>query len=551
MSMAQPNPDRLVDSLRRENVHLRARLERLQNVENQHRKIEERILRMAELVESSEDAIIGKNLDGVVESWNRSAQRVYGYSAEDMIGKPMALLLPPDRPDEESSILRKIQSGERVEHFETVRRRKDGELICVSLTISPIRGQDGRIVGASHIARDISERKKLEEQLRQTQKLESLGVLAGGIAHDFNNLLTGILGNASLALEAVPSGDPSEKYLSDVIRAAESAADLTRQLLAYAGKGRFITEHVDLSRMVREISGLIQSSIQRSVRLRLDLMPDLPPIEADAGQIQQIVMNLVINAAEAIGEERPGTVYLSTRTQEVDEDYIRTAFQGENLAPGKYVSLEVHDTGCGMDRETMARIFDPFFTTKFTGRGLGLAAVMGIVRGHKGALRVYSTPGQGSTFKVLFPAAAGTRPSAPVREAGLFRGTETVLVVDDEDIVRQAARNALERYGYTVRTAQDGAEAVEIFSRDAGRIGLVLLDLTMPFMAGEEALAKLRAVSPDVRVLLSSGFNEVEAVRRFIGKGLAGFIQKPYSAVDLARRVRQALDEPVARRLAG
>jgi DNA-binding NtrC family response regulator len=176
---------------------------------------------------------------------------------------------------------------------------------------------------------------------------------------------------------------------------------------------------------------------------------------------------------------------------------------------------------------------------------------MGIVRGHKGALRVYSTPGQGSTFKVLFPAAAGARPSVPVREAGVFRGSETILVVDDEDIVRQAARNALERYGYTVQTAQDGAEAVEIFSRENGRIGLVLLDLTMPLMAGEEALAKLRVVSPDVKVLLSSGFNEVEAVRRFIGKGLAGFIQKPYSAVDLARRVRQALDEPVARRLAG
>jgi CheY-like chemotaxis protein len=341
--------------------------------------------------------------------------------------------------------------------------------------------------------------------------------------------------------------------LSDVIRAAESAADLTRQLLAYAGKGRFVTEHVDLSNLVREIGGLIQSSIQRSVRLRLDLMPDLPPIEADAGQIQQIVMNLVINGAEAIGEDRPGTVFLSTRTQDVDENYIRTAFPGENLPPGKYVSLEVHDTGCGMDRATMARIFDPFFTTKFTGRGLGLAAVMGIVRGHKGALRVYSTPGQGSTCKVLFPAAAAAvpRPSVPIREASLSRGTETILVVDDEDIVRQAARNALERYGYTVRTAQDGAEAVEIFSREMDRIGLVLLDLTMPFMAGEETLAKLRAVSPDVRVLLSSGFNEVEAVRRFIGKGLAGFIQKPYSAVDLARRVRQALDEPAARLGAG
>jgi PAS domain S-box-containing protein len=543
MSAPQPNFGYLFDLLRRENARLRSRVARLQTAEKERGDSEESVRRMAEIVESSEDAIIGKNLEGVVQSWNHAAQRVYGYSAADMIGQPMRLLLPPDRPDEESAILRQIQSGERVEHFETVRRRKDGKLIHVSLTISPIRNRDGRVVGASHIARDISERKLLEEQLRQTQKLESLGVLAGGIAHDFNNLLTGILGNASLALETIAPGDPSERFLTDVIRAAESAADLTRQLLAYAGKGRFVTEYVDLSQLVRDIGGLIQSSSHRSVLLQFDLAPSLPPIEADAGQIQQIVMNLVINGAEAIGEDRQGTVLLSTRTQDVDEDYVRTAFAGEDLPPGRYVALEVHDTGCGMDPDTMARIFDPFFTTKFTGRGLGLAAVMGIVRGHRGALRVYSTPGQGSTFKVLFPAAAGVRPQEPARESRDLRGTETILVVDDEDIVRQTARNALERYGYTVRSARDGAEAVDIFAREIGRIDLVLLDLTMPVMAGEEALRNLRALAPGVKVLLSSGFNEVEAVRRFIGKGLAGFIQKPYAATDLAQRIRQALDE--------
>src|SRR4051812_14293518 len=254
---------------------------------------------LAAIVESSDDAIVSKTLEGVILTWNTGAERLYGYTASEAIGREMTMLLPEDRPDEEAEILARIGRGERVEHFETVRRRKNGERIDVSLTISPTRNKEGQITGASHVARNITDRKRLDEQLRHTQKLESLGVLAGGVAHDFNNLLTGILGNTSLALEMISSDNPTRAILRDVVNASERASHLTRQLLAYAGKGRFVIEPINLSGLVREISSLIQTSIPKSVQLRLELRDDMPSVQADAGQLQQIVMNLVINGAEA------------------------------------------------------------------------------------------------------------------------------------------------------------------------------------------------------------------------------------------------------------
>ena len=330
---------------------------------------------------------------------------MYGYPNAEAIGQPMTMLLPEGRPNEENEILERIRRGEQVEHFETVRKTKGGKLIDVSLTVSPIRDSSGRIIGASHVGRNVSERKVQEEQLRHTQKLESLGVLAGGVAHDFNNLLTGILGNAPLALESVSTRDPVSGLLRDLVAASERASHLTRQLLAYTGKGRFVIEPIDLSDLVREIAGLIQTSIPKNVQLRLELADDLQLIEADESQVQQVVMNLVINGAEAVSQNDNGSVLVATRMQDVDEHYRLTTPGGESELPsGTYISLDVHDTGCGMDETTLSHIFDPFFTTKFAGRGLGLAAVQGIVRGHKGAMRVYSRPGEGTTFKILFPA---------------------------------------------------------------------------------------------------------------------------------------------------
>jgi CheY-like chemotaxis protein len=353
------------------------------------------------------------------------------------------------------------------------------------------------------------------------------------------------MGNASLVLESLPSSSPNYAPLSHVVQASERAAHLTQQMLAYAGKGRFVTEKIDLSSLVEEISSLIQTSIPKSVQLRLELGPGLPAIDADPGQIQQLVMNLVINGAEAIGEGQNGTVFVATGIQEIDEAYLRQNFAAE-LHLGTYVSLEVQDTGCGMTEETKRRIFDPFFTTKFTGRGLGLAAALGIVRGHRGTIRIYSVPGKGSTFKVLLPATAGVAQSARgVEIQSELRGSGIILVVDDEEVVRNTAKTALERYGYSVLLAEDGQTGVDMF-RENGEIVLVLLDMTMPLMNGQEAFRQIQRIRATAKVIISSGYNEVEAIRRFTTKGIGGFIQKPYTASKLASTVKRVLNSNVA-----
>jgi signal transduction histidine kinase/CheY-like chemotaxis protein len=391
----------------------------------------------------------------------------------------------------------------------------------------------------------LEERARNEARLRETQKLESVGLLAGGIAHDFNNILTGVLGNASLALDDVPPGSHLASRLAEVVNATERAAQLTKQLLAYAGKGRFVIELLDLSQQVREISGLVQTSIPRTVQLRLELAEGLPCIEADAAQIQQVVMNLVINGGEAIPEGEAGTVLITTGVQDVDDAYIRTTVPGIDIKQGRYVTLEVHDTGVGIAPDVISRIFDPFFTTKFAGRGLGLAAVRGIIQGHSAAMKVYSTRGQGTTFKLLFPASRkeDQRRFEKVSKQASLKGTGTVLVIDDEEIVRRTARATLERLGYEVVVAENGRQGLDAFRRLADRVDLVLLDMTMPVMSGEETFRELRIIRPEIKVILSSGYNEVEAIRHFTGKGLAGFVQKPYTSARLAGAVLSVLTQ--------
>jgi two-component system cell cycle sensor histidine kinase/response regulator CckA len=370
------------------------------------RKAEELQLKLASIVESSEDAIIGERPDGTITSWNDAAARIFGYSAEELVGSNITALTPEGRGDEGFEMVQRIQGGEHIRHYETVRRRKDGTEIAVDLSISPIRDAAGHVVGASKIARDITDRKRAQEQMVYSQKVESLGVLAGGIAHDFNNLLMSITANATLILDEVPSGSAPADLAQHVLIATEQATHLTRQMLHYSGKGRFLVEALSLTKQVENTVMLFRSSIPKGVKLRLDLDPNLPPINADAGQIQQVVSNLVLNAAESIGTV--GVVTISATLQEF------TGAGHQNLAgspvpPGTYARLEVRDTGHGIDEATQARIFDPFFTTKFTGRGLGLAAVLGIVRGHKGGISVSSELGKGTTFRVFFPVEVGRR----------------------------------------------------------------------------------------------------------------------------------------------
>ena len=501
----------------------------------------EELAASAAIVHHSHDAIYSWSLDGIITSWNPAAERVFGYPAAEILGQHLELLVPRDRREDMNRFFDRLKAGEEVQPWETTRTRKDGTAVNVHLTVSALKDASGNIRGASVIAQDITLRKRSEEQLRQLQKLESLGLIAGGVAHDFNNLLVGILGNSSLVLQSLPPSHPNHAVLANVVDASERAAHLTRQLLAYAGKGQFVSEKVDLSQLVRQISGLVQTSIPKTVQLRLELAPKLPIVDADPGQLQQVIMNLIINGAEAIGEDN-GTVLVTTAAQNVDAVYIRHNFAGETLAPSWYVSLEVHDNGCGMDEALRAKIFDPFFTTKFTGRGLGLSAVLGIVRSHKGVIRVYSETGKGSTFKILLPAGTGTpRPAQSAQLNDELRGTGLVLVIDDEEMVRKTAEAMLKRYGYTVIAANDGREGLALFRRRADEIAAVLLDMTMPVMSGEETFRHIRTLRPDSRVIMTSGYNEVEAVRRFTSKGISAFIQKPYTAADLARTVKQVI----------
>jgi PAS domain S-box-containing protein len=413
----------------------------------------------------------------------------------------------------------------------------------------PWRDVEGVIAGVMTLAVDVTESVRLKQQMRETEerlresaKLESLGVLAGGIAHDFNNLLVGIMGNASLALDDMPDGHPARFLIRDVISAADRAAVLTRQMLAYSGRGQFIIEPVNLSELVADMLPLLTGSVPRQVTLRTELAAGLPAVEADSAQLQQIFMNLVINGAEACGTV-PGTVTIRTGMETIAGP-PRQSFGLPHPQPGAYVTLEVNDTGAGMDAETRARIFDPFFSTKFTGRGLGLSAVLGIIRSHKGAIDVISEPGKGSTFRVFFPASAAVAHTLPpeLSSSSFTPGSGTVLVIDDEDLVRKMARAALECHGYRVLEAQHGGDAVAQFRERHREIDLVVLDLTMPVMSGEETLLELRRLRSDISVLLSSGFSETEATRRFEKAKLAGFLQKPYTSTQLARAVRNAME---------
>ena len=506
---------------------------------NEARAVSDSLREQAQLLDMAHDGIMSLDWNGTIRFWNRGAERMYGWTRDEALGRISHDLLKTEFPEPLTAIQEKVATVGRWEG-ELVHSCKDGGRIRV-LTRWAQRETGGASAGILEINTDITEQRRIEEQLRHTQKLESLGVLAGGVAHDFNNLLTGILGNASLTLDNTGPNHPNRMLIEEVMRAAERAADLTRQLLAYAGKGRFVMRTLDLSELVREIAGLVQASVPKQAQVRMQLAQDLPGVDADPSQLQQIVMNLVINGAEAIGPEG-GSVLIRTGLQEVDAQYISTMLgAGESLKPGRYVSLEVHDTGAGMDEAMLTKIFDPFFTTKFAGRGLGLSAVLGIVRAHEGALKVYSEPGQGTTFKVLFPASSHAVPHHAPAVRKELNGAGTILIVDDEAVVRVTAKHTLERYGYQIMVADDGAAALDAYRESPDGIGMVLLDLTMPVMNGEETLRRLQTINPRVRVLLSSGYNEVEAVQRFAGKGLAGFIQKPYTASALAEKVKDVL----------
>lgn len=401
----------------------------------------------------------------------------------------------------------------------------------------------GYVVDVTERLEATRRRHAMELKLLHGQKMESLGVLAGGVAHDFNNLLTGILGEANLASMAI---DEDVQDVRDSIRQIETlarrAADLTRQLLAYSGKGRFIVEPVDVTDLLQEISQMLKLAISKKAALELHLAEDLPAIDADRGQLQQVAMNLLTNASEALGDAT-GVIRVTTRVEDCTSQSLTTDYQAPELSEGRYVVLEVSDTGCGMNNEVRERLFEPFFTTKEHGRGLGMSAILGIMRAHRGAIRVYSEPGQGTAFKLLFPASAHVAAeNAPARPHGKWQGSGVALVVDDEDSVRNVAERLLQRLGFETITAADGAQALERFKMHRERVRLVVLDMMMPVLSGRETLSALRRMEPDLPIVVASGFNEQETISRLAARGLTSFLQKPFQAAELEDAVRRALE---------
>jgi two-component system CheB/CheR fusion protein len=498
-------------------------------------------VRYRRLFESARDGIVLVDAaSGEVLDLNPFSERLLGYPKNELVGRKLWEIGPTANVQTLRASLQRVRDQGALRVDDWVIQTKDGRELHTEVIANTYSEGERRAIQLN--IRDVSERKKFEQELQQTQRLEGLGLLAGGIAHDFNNLLTGILGNASLAYTELAPDQGARLRLREIIQASESAAFLTRQMLAYAGRGRFVIETLNLGDLVRDISTLIKTSIPRTVELKLDLAPNLPPIDADPAQLQQVVMNLVINGAEAIEENRIGKVEIRTSLRQFTEQEAAEIF-GPGQA-GEYVQLEVSDTGSGMDEPTQSRVFDPFFTTKFTGRGLGLAAVQGIVKSHGGSIRLYSTPGHGTSFVVLLPASRhpvqdaieGT-PPPPAIPAG-----SVALVIDDEESIRTLANNVLSREGMRVLTTADGRSGVDLFQEHHGIISVVLLDLTMPVLSGGDALAKIRAINPNVPVILSSGFDERETARKYAGLKPQGFLQKPYTSKRLVDAVSNVLN---------
>lgn len=621
--------------------------------------------RLATVVESSTEAVVAIGRDGRIESWNRAAEELYGWTADEALGQPFAMILPPEEAERGAALFARLLSGEAL-RGEMPRVTKDGRRILVESAYFPLRDADGTVTGvgcASHdvtrqremerriaeqaadlegtlraiheglalldpegrvllvnpamqeaisgisgvvpepgmhweevvpeehragfgevvaatlagetpsfeqtvtdrageervlelslgrvllangsvrgvavTLRDVTERKRTDERLLQAQKAESLAVLAGGIAHDFNNLLVGILGNAGLALAELPPESPVRATIADIETAGQRAADLAKQMLAYSGRGKFVVGPLQLSALVEEMAHLLRVSVGAGVRLVLDLAPGLPQVVGDATQLRQVIMNLVINASDAIGQGE-GTIRVTTSAASGRPELFAGAVVTPEELVAEYVVLEVADTGAGMDAATLARIFDPFFTTKFTGRGLGLAAVLGIVRGHRGGIAVTSAPGEGTRFRVMLPAAAAAAQEDDAgRPEGEWRGAGLVIVADDEPSVRKVTARALRGMGFEVLEAEDGQAAVELFEQHRDRVVLVLLDMTMPRMNGQAAFRAIRALDPGAKVVLMSGYTEQEAAEQFSEGGLAGFLQKPYELRGLQELVRQ------------
>jgi two-component system, cell cycle sensor histidine kinase and response regulator CckA len=634
------------------------------------RKADQATQRLAAIVASSVDAIVGKTLDGVVTSWNAAAERIFGYSEEEMVGTPIFRLIPEELHDSERSLLARIRNGEAVEFSETERLGKGGKRITIALSVSPIRDADGRVIGASSIKRDITERKQaelalaqsqqrlqlalraarmgtwhrdlasgtltwdeglnqlygmpaepsvirheefldrvhqedrarvaeafqralategdldcefrivlpsgrvrwladqgrvvrdaagavsymtgacldvtdrrlMEERLRQAQRMDSVGQLAGGIAHEANNMMSVVLGCADYVLQRSDLAEPVRQDVDQIWRAAKRTAAITQQLLAFSRRQMLQPQTLDLNTVVRELEPILARALGESRNVRLHLAPMLGSVRADPGQLEQVLINLTLNARDAMGEG--GRLTIETMNVTLDESYA-TSKSVETLEPGEYAALIVTDTGHGMDRATLSRIFEPFFTTKGVGQGtgLGLSTVYGIVKQSGGFIWAYSELGLGATFKLYFPLVApvaGPRETRSAAPAG--RTDEVVLIAEDEPMVRNIMARALRECGYTVLEAGNGAEALALLEGEHRPVHLIVADVVMPDMGGRELASRVAQRWPDVPVLFTSGYTGLDVVRRGLLDEGREFLQKPLSPEILAGKVREMVD---------
>ncbi|HSB81499.1 MAG TPA: PAS domain S-box protein [Candidatus Methylomirabilis sp.] len=514
----------------------------------ERKRAEESLLQLAAIVESSDDAIIGKTLDGVILSWNSGAERLYGYSAREVKGRPISLLIPPEREGEMPRILERIRQGEKFTHLETVWVQKDGGRIDVSLSVSPIRDAAGRILGASTIARDITERKRLEAQIRQTQKMEAIGTLAGGIAHDFNNLLSAIIGHAELATDFVPRDGMAWQAIQGVLAAGGRAKDLVQQILTFSRQTEQERKPVPVHLIVKEALKLLRASLPTTVEFRQQVDPEAGMVLADSTQIHQILMNLCTNAEHAM-REKGGVLDVRLMAVEVDTEY---AASHPPLVPGPHVRLVVRDTGPGMEPKVRDRIFEPFFTTKGPGEGtgMGLAVVHGIVAGHGGKIAVDTAPGRGTKFEIYLPRcdvvqALETSPEEQARggtDAPAPGQGERILIVDDEPYLAILWRVMLERLGYRVTGCSNSLEALEIFRAAPNSFDLVLTDQTMPHMTGAVLVKEVLRIRPETPIILCTGFSHAMTEEKARALGIRAFLLKPISRRDLSLAIRCVLD---------
>jgi two-component system, cell cycle sensor histidine kinase and response regulator CckA len=510
--------------------------------ERQHSDLVAR--RLAAIVDTSEDAIIGKDLNSIITSWNKGAERIFGYSAEEMIGTSIIRLIPLERQAEEEEILSRIKRGDRYDHFDTIRVTKDGRQLHVSLTISPIKDANGYVVGASKIARDITERKLAEKALAEAQKMEAIGQLAGGVAHDFNNLLTVISGHSELLARLSTPDERWQDSIKEIRRAIELAAASIEQLLAFSRRQILEPKVLDLNAVVADAEKLMRRLIGEDVHLTTSLQAGLSPVRADLAQLNQVILNLAVNGRDAM--PRGGSLILETREVEVGTADVK-AFP--EVVPGRYVLLSVTDTGCGMTPEVQARIFEPFFTTKSEGKGtgLGLSVALGIIRQSGGYLDVESKPGEGTRFKIYLPAVqepAEGPESAQRTRVDPVGGCETVLLVEDEDMVRNVTTLLLESLGYRVLKAANGQQAMRLFETSSEKIDLLMTDVVMPDMTGQGVAEALLARDPSLTVIFQSGYTDDVMVRQGIWDAKVALLKKPFSREVLSQKVREVLDRP-------